>query len=172
MMKNISKILAISFVALVFGISAKAQTTATSAAVSASATIVTPITITSDRNLAFGTIVPAAGVGSVTVDPLGARTYTGGVTGISSTVSSARFTVGGTANQAYTIAFPADNAIVLTSGANTMTLKTWTTDIPGTAGDLGAGASQTFQVGATLNVGAAQASGAYTGTFTVTVTYN
>ncbi len=34
------------------------------------------------------------------------------------------------------------------------------------------GGSDTFNVGATLNVGAAQASGTYSGTFAVTVNYN
>ncbi len=34
------------------------------------------------------------------------------------------------------------------------------------------GGSDTFSVGATLNVGAAQASGTYSGTFPVTVNYN
>ncbi len=34
------------------------------------------------------------------------------------------------------------------------------------------GGSDTFNVGATLNVGATQASGTYSGTFAVTVNYN
>jgi hypothetical protein len=51
-----------------------------------------------------------------------------------------------------------------------MTVATFTST-PATTGTLTAGA-QTLTVGGTLSVGASQATGAYTGTYTVTVQYN
>lgn len=173
-MKNISKILAITFVALVFGFSAKAQdpTTATTSA-SASAVIVTPISILSDVDLVFGTIVPDLDGGTVTLDPTtDNRSFGSGITGISSTVSSAQFTVNGTPDQAYTITLPT-GVVSLTGPAlsTPMTLNAWTTDIPGLSGTL-TGGTQTFKVGATLNVGGGQMSGSYTGSFDVTVDYD
>ncbi|HBC79095.1 MAG TPA: hypothetical protein DCZ51_10735, partial [Bacteroidales bacterium] len=64
-------------------------------------------------------------------------------------------------------------ATTITSGANTMTVDTWTSSPSGT-GTLSAGGSQALTVGATLNVGASQPAGTYvSGTpFTVTVNYN
>jgi spore coat protein U-like protein len=173
MMKNISKILAIAFVAMMFGLTAKAQSSATETGVTASATIVTPITITKVTDLAFGTVVPYSTAGTVELDPTtGDRSYTGGVTGLTSTTSSASFTVSGNDGQAYTISLPLDDDVSLIGPAlsTPMTLDTWTTDIPGLTGTL-TGGTQTFSVGATLNVGASQAVGSYSGTFDVTVTY-
>ena len=42
----------------------------------------------------------------------------------------------------------------------------------GATPSLSGGGSDTFNVGATLNVGATQAAGTYSGTFDVTVNYN
>ncbi len=58
----------------------------------------------------------------------------------------------------------------MSSGGNTMTVDTFTDDTPMNP-NLSAG-DDTFSVGATLNVGATQASGTYSGTFDVTVIYN
>ena len=52
-----------------------------------------------------------------------------------------------------------------------MTVDTFTDDA-GVNPKLPAGGSDTFNVGATLNVGATQAAGTYSGTFAVTVNYN
>ena len=52
-----------------------------------------------------------------------------------------------------------------------MTVDTFNHDA-GATPSLPPGGSETFNVGATLNVGATQASGTYSGTFAVTVNYN
>ena len=59
--------------------------------------------------------------------------------------------------------------MTLTSGGDTVTVDTFTDDTAGT-GTL-AGGSDSFNVGATLNLGANQPAGNYTGTYTVTVEY-
>ena len=68
----------------------------------------------------------------------------------------------------YSITLP--SSATLTSGGDTMTIDTFNHDAGGTP--TLSGGSDTFNVGATLNVGATQAGGTYSGTFSVTVNYN
>ena len=148
----------------------QAQQNTSSTTANATARIITPISITKSTDLNFGDVVPTASSGTVVVTPAGARSATGGATlGSSSSVSAASFTVAGQANAAYTVTLP--SSATITSGANSMTVNTFTSTPSGT-GNLGAGASQTLSVGATLQVGANQAIGTYTGTFSVSVAYN
>jgi len=53
-----------------------------------------------------------------------------------------------------------------------MTVDTFTTDLSPPAATLSAGGLADMYIGATLQVGAAQAEGTYTGTFDVSVDYN
>ena len=158
-------------VMVVFSANASGQASATA---TATATIVTPISITTDANMNFGNIAVSAAPGTVVLTPAGGRTPTGGVTlpAVGGTVSAAVFTVAGTPAYTYAITLPAA-ATTVTSGANTMTVDTFTSTPAGT-GTLDGTGSQALQVGATLNVAANQPSGTYvSGTpFTVTVNYN
>jgi hypothetical protein len=161
-----------------------AQSTATATG-TATANVIRPITLAAARNLAFGNVVPGASTGTLLVagDSAGAQTVGGGVTqpgGQKGTVTSAQFNVAGEGAFTYTITIPTA-AITISDGgspADTMTVDTWTSDIATTAGagllsgTAGTAGAQTFYVGGTLNVGANQAAGAYTGTFSVTVAYN
>lgn len=154
-----------------FGTGVFAQETATA---TATATIVTPISITKTADMNFGNVaVRSTAAGTVVLTPAGGRTATGGVTlpASNGTVTAASFTIGGTGNYTYSITLPSTN-LTITSGANTMTVNTFTSS-PSAVGTLTAGA-QTLTVGATLNVSAAQASGTYVSTvpFDVTVNYN
>ena len=126
----------------------------------------------STQPLAFGSIV-AASAGSVTVavNPSG-RTASGGVVLLpSGTWSAASFTVTGDPSATYAITLPANDLVALTSGANSMAVNNFTSS-PGSTGQLGGGGSQTLMVGATLSVANNQATGSYSGSFTVTVNYN
>ncbi len=122
----------------------------------------------------FGNLNVGATGGTAVITPAGVRSVTGDVTmpATTGTVNAASFTVSGTANFGYSITLPAA-ATTLTSGANTMTVNTWTSS-PTPTGTIGVGGTQVLTVGATLTVGGAQAAGTYTsGTpFTVTVNYN
>ena len=82
--------------------------------------------------------------------------------------SGASFDVTREPGQAYVITLP--SSTTLSSGGNTMTVDTFTHDA-GASPSL-AGGSDAFNVGATLNVGATQVAGTYSGTFAVTVNYN
>ena len=144
-----------------------------SATANAKARIVNQITLavagTSELN--FGDVVPSSvTLGTVSLTPAGIRAAAGGVTlGSSTAVGVPTFNVGGQANATYAITLPA-GASTLTSGANTMTVDTFTGSKA--TGTLSAGGADSFTVGGMLHVAANQAAGSYAGTFSVTVTYN
>ncbi len=132
-------------------------------------------------DLLFGSFVAGSG-GTVVIAPsTGARSATDGVTLMNymSTSKAASFTVsciaGGTDNcqttSGYLIALP--SSATLTSGGNSMNVGTFLAHSAnnGSASGRLVGGYDTLNVGATLTVGANQAPGSYTGSFSVTVTY-
>jgi hypothetical protein len=146
-----------------------------SATANASATIVTPISISKTVDMNFGNVaVQTATGGTVVMTPAGVRSATGGVTLPTTvgTVAAAVFTVSGQGNYTYAITLPSTD-LTITNGSSTMAVNTFTSN-PSPTGTLSAGGTQTLSVGATLNVSAAQAAGLYTSAspFTVTVNYN
>ena len=145
-----------------------------SATASASATVITPISISKTVDMNFGNVAVGSSLGTVVLATAGTRTSTGGVSLPATTGSptAASFTVTGQGNYTYAITLPS-TALTITDGAShNMTVTTFTSN-PGSTGTLSSG-TQTLLVGATLNVGASQATGAYTSAtpFTVTVNYN
>jgi hypothetical protein len=160
-MKNLTKLFAAAAIIIAGTNASFAQATATAAA---SATIITPITITKTADLNYGNVaVSAATAGTVVLAPAGTRT-TGGAGGVTlpatpGTVTAASFTVSGQASYTYAITLPASATI--TSSGNTMTVNGFTST-PSATGTLSSGGTQTLTVGATLNVAAAQAVGTYT----------
>lgn len=155
-----------------FTAGAYAQATATA---TASATVVTPIGITKSVDMNFGNVATNGTAGTVVLAPAGSRTQTGGVTlpATGGTVAAASFAVTGEGAYTYAITLPSTNyTVTKAAGTETMTINTFTSTPTGT-GTLASGA-QTLTVGATLNVGASQVSGAYTNAtgFDVTVNYN
>lgn len=129
-------------------------------------------TFTSSQALSFGRFAAGAG-GTITVTPAGARTSTGTVTLLTSTVTAAKFTNTDNtqkyASAAVIITLPADNSVVLSSGANQMSLVSFTSNPSGTG--FMSGGSLTITVGATLVVNANQPKGAYSGSVPVTIQY-
>lgn len=161
------KILTFSIVMLAFTAGAFAQ----SATATATAVIVSPISIAQTANMSFGNIIADADGGTVVVVPAGTRTLTGLTSpSIAGTVTAASFTVTGFAGATYAITLPASHTI--SSGANNMTVNAFTSNPSGT-GTL-TGGTETLNVGATLNVTGNQPAGTYTNAtgFTVTVNYN
>ena len=148
------------------------QASATTAA-SANAAIIADITLSKTADMNFGDVIAGSALGTVVLTAAASpsRSTTGGTElGNSGSVSSATFTVGGEGSSTYSITLPSSD-VTITSSSNTMTVNTFTSSPSGT-GTL-SGGSETLYVGATLNVGADQASGAnYTGSFDVTVAYN
>ena len=105
--------------------------------------------------------------GTVTITPAGGRTLVN-VIGWVGSFNAAGFSVTGEGSQTYAITLP--SSATLTSGGNTMTVDTFTHDAGGSP--TLSGGSDSFNVGATLQVGGSQAAGVYSGTYAVTVNYN
>ncbi len=131
-------------------------------------TLLAPISISSSGDMDFGTMITTGTAGTVTVTPAGARSSVN-VDLLGGFPAAASFDVTGDGNANYSITLP--SSATLSSGGNTMTVDTFTDDA-GASPKLLPGGSETFNVGATLSVGAAQAAGTYSGTFSVTVNYN
>ncbi|MBN2666494.1 MAG: DUF4402 domain-containing protein [Bacteroidales bacterium] len=172
-MKQIIKFLAIAVVMLAFAGTVKAQTaTATS---SAAAVIIAPLSITNTAGLHFGTIMRSGTAGTVTIAPDGTRSDDGGggvtLSALAPVHSAATFDVEGEDGRTVTITLP--GTITITNlAADDMDVDTFVSD-PDAANPVTlTGAATVLRVGATLNVGANQPSGEYTGTFNVSVNYN
>ena len=149
---------------------AGAQSNSATTSCNATATIVTSISLAKTADLNFGNVVAGGSAGTVVMTAAGARSSTGGASlGSAVGISAASFTVSGLAGAGYSITLPASTT--LNSGGNNMTVNTFTSTPSGT-GALSGGGTQTLSVGATLQVGAAQPTGTYNGSFNVTVTYN
>jgi len=131
-----------------------------------------PIGITKTIDMSFGNMAVIS-PGTVVLDPSGSRVATGGVTlpAISGSFTAASFDITGGANLTYAITLPLN--CIISSGGNNMTIDTFTSS-PSTTGALSGIGTQQLKIGATLNIGGAQAPGTYISgvPFSVTVNYN
>jgi hypothetical protein len=134
--------------------------------------ILSPLTVSYDGPLQFGTILASAVAGTVTVDAqTEARTMTGGVTAAGGTVTAARFS-GWTEGRTHVKIDVPTGSVTLTraGGGATMTADSFDANVPKNnwqpPNDI-----FDFRVGARLNVGANQLPGVYSGQFNVTVVY-
>lgn len=161
-MYHTRKILALSVATILFGIQGAANAATGSA--TASATILSPISVTKTSDLDFGKIIAGASASTVALTGAGAFTCGSGLT-CSGTHTPAAFNVAGTAGEAVTVA--SDATVTLISGANSMSA----TLVPTASSLTLVGGTASFNVGGTLSVAGNQAAGAYAGTFNVTVNY-
>ena len=130
----------------------------------ASATVLTPITVTQNTALSFGTLAANA-AGSVTISTAGGRTFSGVV------VTPGGFAAGAfgiTGSTGATFAITLGTPTALASGGNSMAFTVASSAATGT---IALGVAN-FTVGGTLTVAAGQAAGSYIGTYPVTVEYN
>ena len=129
------------------------------------------LSLLKQADLNFGELV-VSGAGTAVVDPVsGTTSVTGPVTPVGTTAHPAVFIATGSRNSVVNIKLP-NSPITLTriGGGGTMTVSNWTLDGK-TNRKIPLNSAFNFSVGATLNIGAAQADGVYTGTFAVTVQY-
>jgi hypothetical protein len=179
-MKKISSKL---FVAL-SGIMALGVSVPAVAQVSANGTIkiVQPLTVDRNQHMAFGTIVkPAvdANAGSVSVSAAASseRTLTN-VTAVGVGQRAAQFTLRGEGGQTVSLGVPA--TFSMTGGGSSLTVTTSTSYTRALLGpttvsldnDLGEDGEFVFYVGGSVNIDADTKSAEYTGSFTVTASYN
>lgn len=150
------------------------NTMAASTGGTADVNIVTAIGISETTGMNFGNIL-TSGSGSVTLDTANVVTDDGANnTPTGGTVTSAVFAVTGS-DVGYAISMP--GSITVSGPGSPMTIDTFTfladdtaTDGTGTIGASTSG-QDTMIIGGTLNVGASQTAGAYTGTYTITALY-
>lgn len=130
------------------------------------------ISLMNTQALAFGGFVAGSG-GSVVVAPSGARSATGGVVLVASRAgAAAQFSVSGDPNFTYAISLPVNGTVTLSDGAgHSMNVNNFTSS-PSVTGQLSGAGTQQLSVGATLAVGSNQPTGAYSGSFVVSVNYN
>lgn len=169
-MKKVTIILSSIILMTIASLSVKAQATSATDDAIATARIITPITLTNTQGLAFGNIAASGAIGTVTISPAGARSHSGGVTpSVIGTFNNAIYSATGEANATYTITLPA--SVSITDGTNNMLVNGFTSD-PAATGLFSGTGTQTINVGATVNVGASQVTGNYSGTYDVTIAYN
>jgi hypothetical protein len=150
------------------------QVSSTISNIGVEAKVIAPITGINSNSLDFGTLTRSSSSGSVTIyfsESDVSISTSGGVSVLtSSTYSAAFFEITGENNAQYTITLPADNDVKLTraGGSEQMTVTGFNHNSDLMLSDTGA---DSFSVGATLNVGADQVAGEYSGSFNVTVLY-
>lgn len=133
----------------------------------AAASVVPGLALRKTADLEMGAVTPGDAAGSITVSPEDTgRRASGGVSAAASSYGAARFAVSGSAAVDVTrlrVSLP--DRIVLSggSGGETLTARDFTGRL------VGSGAAMELLVGATVDVGAGQPAGRYTGTFAVTV---
>ncbi|NTW82916.1 MAG: DUF4402 domain-containing protein [Chlorobiaceae bacterium] len=158
-------------VLLIQALTANEVQAASTASAVASATIVEPISITDVGDLAFGTISPGSNNGTVTVTPSNRVSSSGDLSLVSSNRSSAKLEIKGQSNMAFTVIMPTSATISIAGNpdATPMTIDSFTSNI--SSGTIQNDGSSSLNVGGTLHVPSNQAPGTYTGTFSVTVSY-
>jgi len=133
--------------------------------------------MTAVNALRFGTFVSPQTAGTITVSPTGTVSSTGGVSGGpgfavggGEAPGQGTFAVKGNANLLFMVFLP--SKITLSNGTAKMQARSFTANVSGNRrASLDESGNFTLQVGATLSVGANQASGTYSGTYDVTVFY-
>lgn len=135
------------------------------------AAILKSLSIIKKADLDFGELVVTT-AGTAVLDPVsGAVTTTGTIIPVGTAGHAATFTATGSKNSVVNIRVPT-SAVTLTrvGGGGTMTVSNWTLDGKSNR-KFPLNSAFNFNVAGTLNIGANQPDGTYTGTFTVTVQY-
>ena len=149
---------------------ASAGSLAGTAAAGAKALLLLPLSITKVDDLDFGTVVPSVTSGTVSIAADGSgQSVTGGVTPIpSGTASRALFAGAGSAGQQVNI-FLAPPANLSDGKGHTVPISL---SLESALVTIDSTRAFSVGIGGTVTVGANQAAGTYTGTFTVLAQYN
>lgn len=143
------------------------------------AIVLRPLSFFKVNDLDFGSILASGTAGTVRLYPNGSRTATGGATPVGNDGEAARFAGLGVPNRQVSISLGANQIFITGPGApmrvrnfeigSTPSAILSTTPLRfNIASALG---NYNFPVGATLDVGANQTPGDYSGTFTITLNY-
>jgi hypothetical protein len=140
----------------------------------ATAKVFRSLSLTNSTPLAFGRIIrPRTGSGTVSMATTGVVTTSGGPTKMPSPASTAAsFTANGEGGQSFSVSVP--TSFNLVNGANTIVV-TLAPSVSGNqtmSGTLGSAGTLPILVGGSFPLASTTALGTYTGSFSVTVTYN
>lgn len=135
-----------------------------------------PISIAQSTALAFGKIVrPSSGSGTVSIAAAtGVRSLTGtGASGLSSPVPTrATYTVSGEGGQAFSLTVPASFQMTGPGTPLTVTLSSTASGAKTLSSVVGSAGTLAFSVGGSFPITSTTVSGAYQGSYAVTVQYN
>jgi len=135
-----------------------------------------PIEVTNTSTLDFGTLLPFGRPGSVTITTAGGSSPSDLL--LIEQGTAAEWTVKGIGNAPYAVTLPTNISLTSNNGDDTpMTVNAFRTSArhlgySTPTSILDAAGDGSFTVGATLNVGANQPAGIYTGNYEITVSYN
>jgi len=150
---------------------ASAQNNSASTSTAGSATIAAPISLTENSTLRFGSLVrPTSNSNTVTLATAScapALTGTGNAALLSSTSGCATYSVTGENAQAFNIVTDPTFDMTRSGGTETITVTLSKSASTGTIGQ----ASAAFKVGGSFPLATTTVAGAYSGSFSVTVTY-
>lgn len=168
-MNNMNKKQMVRILCLLAGVIPFASNAATVNA-TVDAQISTNATLAASTGMVFGDMTAGNLGGTVVLDPDGRRVSTGTVSLNRASVSSpATISLSGTPNGLYTIILP--SSVVLNDGGANNMIVTDFRSFPDTGGQLNGSGIATVKVGGTLNVGANQGFGSYSGSMTVVINY-
>ncbi|MCR5875190.1 DUF4402 domain-containing protein [Phenylobacterium sp. J426] len=152
--------------------------TSSSTSVTGTMNVTQPLQLSKTTDLTFGTIMrPSSGSGNVIIDATtGVRTVTGNATGVTgganATPTRAAFTVTGEGNMNITVTVPGSMTMTR-GGLDPITVSLNSTMGGGQlSGPSGSTGTASFGVGGQLSLSSSTPTGAYSGTFNVTVAYN
>lgn len=161
--------LLVAFLFFIYQLTANADTNSDSVNANASATVIAPVTLVKTADLLFGAVVASTLYpGTVTVSPAGGRIGSNLILSSADLGNPASFYLTGNPGVGFSINLP--SSIILTGPGNSMQLTTFTSS-PASIGSFNASGNATINVGGTLTVGANQAAGVYSGSFSITVDY-
>ena len=141
--------------------------------------VVTPLSFIQVENLDFGRVIPSNVAGTVTISTTNVRTSTNGIVLVGNDYQVGRFAGMGSQNQRVRIRIT-PTTIILTGPGPSMIVNNVLIGPAPTLQQIGGSSNYRivpsngifwFTVGGTLNVGANQPAGAYSGTFTATLDY-
>lgn len=166
-MSNNKLVLAACMAALSAGLYSAAASAASTTA-NASANVITPIGISEGNGMDFGDVSVGTAGGTVVLDTTGGRSVTGDAEAVTGgTQAAGVYNVTGLGTKTYSISFP--GSVIISAAGNNMTVNTFTHDAGATPALTGG--TDSFNVGATLNINPSQPPGAYSGTYPLTVNY-
>lgn len=173
-------------IVMIAGLTTKvmAQSTSKTENTNAGAVLIVAMGLTETAPLHFGSMVLTNALGGTCVlaSTLATRSFAGGVatSAANPVATNAAYNVTGTGLETYALTLPATTTVTHTSvaaGVYTMDITDMKARFNGAGADaitsaLTSGGTDSFTVGGTLTIAAAQVAGIYAGTFNVSVDYN